>query len=167
SIGPDFWEDVDLSQRPWLSVSFALGDLARRRRSTIDRLGNVTSRRQAEYASIAMDPRWAWHEFGHVLIAAATGSLELPFVHSVGDALAAIVSDPYSRLAEHPQARYATFPWIPSARRHDRDVRRGWSWSGSFHRATRMPSLASHASRKGYISEQILSTTLFRLYRCL
>ena len=43
---------------------------------------------------IAADVRVVRHEFSHVLIYAATGGLELDFVHSFGDSLAAVMSDP-------------------------------------------------------------------------
>jgi hypothetical protein len=141
------------ASRP-LEVRFALGDLLR-----------TQSRRHL--LGVAADPRWAWHEFGHVVLAAATGELEFPFAHSVGDALAAIASDPDSRLATNPELRGLTFPWVYLHRRHDRPVGSGWSWSGRRHRRTRFPTIASPLPRKGYESEQILSTTLFRLYRAL
>ena len=139
-----------------LQVRFALGDLRR-------------SLSQREPLGVATDPRWAWHEFGHVLLAARTGGLELPFVHSVGDALAAIACDPESRLATHQGGRFRglTFPWAHISRRHDRSASLGWSWSGTFHRQGRMPDYTSNRQRKGYQSEQILSSSLFRLYRCL
>jgi hypothetical protein len=37
----------------------------------------------------------------------------------------------------------------------------GWSWNGSLHRGV------SNTRRKGYETEQILSSSLFRLYQCL
>ena len=142
-----------------LQVLYALADVQR-------------SGSKREPLGITADPRWSWHEFSHVLIAAATGALELPFVHSTGDALAAILSDPASNLA-HPDKtkvpwswRMATFPWVYLNRRHDRAVHEGWSWCGSRHRQARFTS-GSAFLLKGYDSEQILSTTLFRLYRSL
>jgi len=60
-----------------------------------------------------------------------------------------------------------TFPWVFAARRHDRCVRKGWSWSGSFQRPVTEAPEVELANYKSYLSEQILSTTLFRLYRCL
>ena len=119
---------------------------------------------------IAADPRWIWHEFGHILLMASIGALELPFAHSPGDALTAIASDPHSELATdraHPRARGATFPWVFVNRRHDRNVLRGWSWSGSQHRGVREQPDDKRFEHKGYWSEQILSSSLFRLYRCL
>ena len=135
-----------------LQVQFGLADTKR-----------TLSRRES--LGLACDPRWSWHEYGHVLIAASTGALELPFAHSVGDALAAILSDPDSKLVDDP-VRMATFPWVYLNRRHDRSVGDGWSWCGSYHRPARLDA-DSAFRRKGYRSEQILSTSLFRLYRAL
>lgn len=106
-----------------------------------------------------------WHEIGHVLMMASTGELEFRFAHSIGDALAAIASDPGSRLIG--QSRGYTFPWIFAPRRHDRCVLHGWGWSGSLGRDLRERPDSERMRRKGYVAEQILSSTLFRLYRCL
>ena len=149
----DAWNQNALRQ---IQVRFALADLKR---------SAALARRQP--IGIACDPRWAWHEFGHVLLAASTGELEFRFAHSAGDALAAILCDPDSKLAAHPRMRYATFPWAYLNRRHDRDVRHGWSWCGTRHRQRRFPPDGAALRHKGYESEQILSTTLFRLYRAL
>lgn len=141
-----------------LEVRFALADLRR-----------SSSRR--EPLGLAADDRWSWHEYGHVLIAASTGALELHFAHSAGDALAAIMCDPDSLLVTNPgmgdDLRGATFPWVYLNRRHDRSVFHGWSWCGRFHRADRFPEVGSNCRRKAYQSEQILSTSLFCLYRAL
>ena len=134
-----------------LQLKFALADVKR-----------TGSRR--EPLGITADPRWYWHECGHVLLAASTGALQFHFAHSAGDALAAVLSDPDSKLAGHPRMRGLTFPWAYLHRRHDRDVFRGWSWSGRYHRPARF---TTDVKRKGYQSEQILSTSLFRLYRAL
>lgn len=148
--------DADLKP---LQVRYALGDVQR-------------SGSRLEPLGVTADPRWNWHEFSHVLLAASTGALELPFVHSTGDALAAILSDPASNLSDPtkskvaPSWRGSTFPWVYLNRRHDRSVYDGWSWSGSYHRQDRF-SIRSAFLLKGYDSEQILSTTLFRLYRSL
>src|SRR5262249_10077040 len=62
---------------------------------------------------IAADARFVWHEFGHALLVAATGALELPFAHSAGDALAAIICDLDSRIGElAAPSRGVTFPWV-------------------------------------------------------
>jgi hypothetical protein len=149
------WNGNPADLRP-LQIRFALADVKR-----------SLSRRQP--MGIAADPRWAWHEYGHVLLAAATGGLELPFAHSPGDALAAIASDPQSRLSTMfgGRLRGATFPWAHVGRHHDRQARLGWSWAGTFHRSVRLPAYTSNALRKGYHSEQILSSSLFRLHRSL
>jgi hypothetical protein len=155
--------DCDLavsSCRPFrykpLQVRFALADLKR-----------SVSRR--EPLGLAADPRWRWHEYCHVLLAGVTGRLELVFTHSAGDALAAILNDPYSRLAWVPDSwmRGYTFPWVYLHRRHDRSVYDGWGWSGRYHRPARFDPVNSNCRHKGYDSEQILSASLFRLYRAL
>jgi len=124
-----------------------------------------------EPLGLAADPRWSWHEFGHLLLAGSTQKLEFVFAHSAGDALAAIVSDPLSKFAvpnaRQPAMRGATFPWVRISRRHDRAVELGWSWTGTYHRPYRFDLLNSNLRHKGYDSEQILSTTLFRVYRAL
>ena len=150
--------------RPQLEVRFAYANLmanrARRRTST-----NQVS---YERLGLATDPRWAWHEFGHVLIAATTGELELRFVHSVGDALAAIKSDPESSLTELARMRGVTFPWVALTRRHDRCAQDGWSWEGQMHRPSAFwVGGPNERSIKGYTTEQIMSSSLFMLYRAL
>jgi len=163
----DKWDPTVL--RP-LQVSFALADLKR-----------SASRR--EPLGLAADPRWSWHEYSHVLLAASSSALELRFVHSAGDALAAILWDPPSALAGDPPPvtgppppppptgpeglRMATFPWVYLNRRHDRSVYAGWSWCGTYHRPYGFSSGGGLRRRKGYKSEQILSTSLFRVYRVL
>lgn len=142
-----------------LQVRFALADLRH-------------SRTRAEPLGLAADERWNWHEYCHVLLAAATGALELHFAHSAGDALAAILGDPDSALASPWSGgmtwdRGLTFPWVYLHRRHDRAVWSGWSWSGRFHRQSRLPLVGDNTKHKGYQSEQILSTSLFRVYRSL
>ncbi len=146
-----------------LELRFALGDLS----MCGGRLpANLPSAFERRPLGIAIDARWCWHEFGHVLIAGATGDLELPFAHSAGDALAAIENDPDSKLACAANGaadnlgawRHATFPWVHIPRRHDRDVQRGWSWT---------ETVSGIAPPHGYRSEQLMSTSLFRLYRAL
>ena len=157
------WNPAGL--RP-LQLRLALADLER-----------STSRR--EPLGLAAEPRWSWHEYSHVLLGASTGALELRFVHSVGDALAAIMCDPESALATPPPAplsdrpvihrrmRGLTFPWVYLSRRHDRSVYDGWSWCGSYHRPAQFSAGGNHGPIKGYLSEQILSTSLFRFYRAI
>ncbi|RZL37441.1 MAG: hypothetical protein EOP35_08665 [Rubrivivax sp.] len=127
---------------------------------------------KAQYLSVACDPRWAWHEFGHVLAFAATGELELPFAHSPGDALAAIAADPMSQLAtaQHPEAeiRHVTFPWIEvPGRSHGRSAARGYGWCGCRNLVRLDFSASLERYHHNYFGEQILSSSLFRLYRSL
>ncbi len=152
-------------ERPALQLHLGWADLMRRERA---KWNAATGPSAAVPLGLASDARWMWHEFGHLLLMATTGELELRFAHSPGDGLAAIVGDPLSRLCEQsPRWRFATFPWVMLPRRHDRCVLRGWSWSGTLHAALARVPAAKHPCRKGYLSEQILSSTLFRLYRCL
>jgi hypothetical protein len=135
----------------YLQVRFAL---AERHSSAATALG------------ISCDPRWVWHEFAHVLIFGLTGEMEFAFAHSVGDGLAAIRFDPDSALRRDPVWRGATFPWVRTYRRHDREAARGWSWSGTMFRYP--PSARpGHSEHFGYWAEQVMSTTLFNIYRCL
>ncbi len=104
---------------------------------------------------IATSNRVAWHEFGHALLWDHVNSPNFGFAHSAGDALAAILNDPGSNAAD----RFNTFPWVQAAvpglsRRHDRAVAAGWGWFGSNYNTQ-------------YGGEQVLSTTLFRLYRSI
>ncbi len=104
---------------------------------------------------IATSNRVAWHEFGHALLWDHVSSPNFGFAHSAGDALAAILNDPGSNAAD----RFDTFPWVRAGvpglnRRHDRAVASGWAWFGSNWNTQ-------------YGGEQVLSTTLFRLYRSI
>lgn len=105
-----------------------------------------------QLVGIAADVRVVLHEFGHALLWDNVHWPNFGFAHSAGDSLAAILSDPDSRAPD----RFLTFPWIPviSQRRHDRAISAGWAWGGV-------------NDIGGYESEQILSTTLFRLYRAI
>jgi len=107
--------------------------------------------------SIAVDWRVSCHEFVHGMLFDRIHSGFLGFAHNGGDGFGAIFMDPASKAPD----RFLTFPWVPllasasdpsHLRRHDRDVTQGWAWGGS---------QDDHA----YRSEQILSTTLFRIYR--
>jgi hypothetical protein len=106
---------------------------------------------------ISADWRVVLHEFCHALLWDSTHAYTLPFAESGGDSLAAIINDPNSRVPD----RFLTFPWIPvlADRRHDRPVSGGWGWDG-IHAAGTLPEDA-------YNREQILSTTLFRMYRAV
>ena len=164
SVGP-----TPAGMHPTVEMHMALANLSHRARSPWDGI----HRSLAEPVGIAADARWIWHEIGHVLLMASVGELELRFAHSPGDALAAIVADPNSKLAvpsldpNYPEARGRTFPWVFVPRRHDRRASRGWSWCGCLHRDLAEVPDSEQPRRKGYWSEQILSSSLFRLYRCL
>jgi hypothetical protein len=129
------------------------------------------NRRKAQYLSVACDPRWAWHEFGHVLAYAGTGELELPFAHGVGDGLAAIVADPASQLAVEADApaRFVTFPWIEvPGRSHGRQARReGYCWCGARNMVRLDFDAPVERYHHSYFGEQLMSSSLFRLYRSL
>lgn len=155
-----------------LEVRFALGDLYR---ATGRLPANKRSAIEHTPLGVASDPRWCWHEFGHVLVAAAIGELEFRFAHSAGDALAAILSDPHSELAcdaagaaaNDSAWRGVTFPWIHIPRRHDRDVQRGWAWCSDMGSAGPAYAREGPSGKHGYWTEQILSSSLFRLYRAI
>jgi hypothetical protein len=104
--------------------------------------------------SIAADVRVVLHEFGHTILWDSVHSPNFGFAHSAGDSLAAILMDPESALRTDPVRRFHTFPWILPDRNHGRDVAAGWGWGGV-------------NDVGGYSSEQILSTTHFRIYRSL
>lgn len=97
----------------------------------------------------------------------SVGELEFRFAHSAGDALAAIVCDPQSVLAGDDDWRGATFPWVFTPRRHDRCVICGWGWGGTLHYDMSVVPDATLPRRKGYWTEQILSSSLFRFYRSI
>ena len=155
-----------------VQVCFALGDL----QSAVGRLpNNLPAAPERSPLGVAADPRWCWHEYGHVLLAAATGDLELGFAHSAGDAIAAILCDPDSQLAFDRSGALAnagpwrgiTYPWVLIPRRHDRDVQCGWGWTGAMNRRERYFEVPGLSDKRGYWTEQILSSSLFRLYRAI
>jgi hypothetical protein len=154
--------------RPSIEMHLAAANLSRRWRNP----ELPAEQRWAEPLGIGTSDRWILHEFGHVLIGAVLGDPEFLFAHSPGDGLAAIWADPVSRLSDplwsaSERFRGYTFPWVFSARRHDRCVLNGWSWGGTFQRPVSDAPEVELENYKGYVSEQILSTTLFRLYRCI
>ncbi|MBL0358315.1 MAG: hypothetical protein IPP72_16245 [Chitinophagaceae bacterium] len=123
------------------TVSFALADLS----NTSNPLG------------IAIDQRMVLHELaGHGILYCHVGGATLGFSHSAGDSFAVILNDSGTLAPD----RFDTFPFINlnssvnPKRRHDRSPAANWGWSGSL-------------ATGGYNSEQILSTTLFRLYRSI
>lgn len=102
---------------------------------------------------MAADWRVVLHEFGHTLLWDNVGSPNFRFAHSAGDALAAIFND-----AGNQAARHLTFPWVGIARSHMRPVE-DFAWYG------RRYEPFSGNDGAGYVAEQILSSTLFRIYR--
>jgi zinc metalloprotease ZmpB len=103
-----------------------------------------------EPVGIAVDVRVVMHEFCHALLLDSIHRPNLGFAHSAGDSLAAILNDPENRAP-----RSQTFPWFPAEdRNHERSIADGFAWGGP-------------KDSKGYNSEQILSTTLFRFYRAI
>jgi zinc metalloprotease ZmpB len=104
--------------------------------------------------SIAADVRVVLHEFGHTVLWDSVHSPNFGFAHSAGDSLAVVLMDPESALRNDPVKRFYSFPWITTSRQHGRDVAGGWAWGGT-------------NDVGGYSSEQILSTTHFRIYRSL
>jgi hypothetical protein len=108
--------------------------------------------RPGEKLGIAADIRVVIHEFGHALLWDHVDSPNFGFAHSAGDGLGAILHDPDTRAPD----RFETFPFMKASaglsRRHDRSVAAGWAWGGD-------------RDDTQYGSEQILSTTMFRVYR--
>lgn len=112
----------------------------------------------------ACDPRVHLHEvLGHGILYEAVDSPNMDFVHSAGDSLSLIYFDPDSQckgvdgtaLGKPGDLRFTYVPWHPSLnRRCDRNVADGWAWNGSRDDA-------------GYGAEEILATTLFRIYRSI
>jgi hypothetical protein len=121
----------------------------------------------------AADVRVVLHEFCHTLLFAQLNSANFGFAHSAGDSLAAILCDPDSHLRSDKTLRFQTFPWIASAnperkngqikpRYHGGDVdgrddMEQWGWRG----------IQYFSDQTGYLREQILSMTLFHIYRSL
>jgi zinc metalloprotease ZmpB len=120
--------------------------------------GNATNTGMGRYRNGLASPgcpvgiaavwRVVLHEFGHALLWDHVGSANFGWCHSAGDTLAIILNDPGSRAPD----RFDTFPFTGIRRRHDRDVAAGWAWGGT-------------NDDTQYLSEQILSTLLFRVYR--
>lgn len=160
--------DKDGSSPPPIRMNLALANLSRWARP---KHGNG-KRTWAQPLGIAADRRWMMHEFGHYLLAARIGKLEFDFAHSPGDAMAAVYCDPESRLADRRMGmaesfRGITYPFVFSTRRHDRTPGLGWAWYGEMNRAVIQAPPSNCEQTKGYLTEQILSSTIFRLYRAL
>ena len=125
------------------STSFALADLS----DVANPLG------------IACDYRVVLHELGgHGILYNHVHSPNFGFSHSAGDSIAAITCDPES----HAPDRFLTFPWVGAVinRRQDRTPAAGWGWGGNIATHPFNPTFDGG----GYNNEQILCTTLFRLY---
>jgi len=105
----------------------------------------------ASQVGIATDWRVHLHELGgHGVLYEHVNSANFGFSHSAGDSLAVILNDPDSQAPD----RFVLAPFVPQVvRRHDRSVA-SWAWGGP-------NDLGS------YSSEQILATTLFRIYRSI
>lgn len=99
---------------------------------------------------LAADWRVVLHELGgHGILNDHVNSGVFNFAHSAGDSFAVILNDPITQASD----RFVSFPWV-NFRRHDRTVAAGWGWGG--------------ANDDGnYGSEQVLSTTMFRVYRSI
>jgi len=101
---------------------------------------------------IAADARVVIHELGHAVLWDHVDSPNFGFAHSPGDSLGAILFDPISIAPDKEE----TFPFMKESaglsRRHDRKVEEGWGWFG--------PNWDDQ-----YGGEQVLSTTLFRVYK--
>ena len=102
----------------------------------------------------AVDPWVHWHEMGgHGTLGDHVDQGRLGFSHSAGDGLAAIQMDPDSGLRAVPD-RFRYAPFRPDlTRRFDRDPAT-WGWG-------------SANDNGNYLSEQILATCHFRLYRSI
>ncbi|MCW2541530.1 MAG: hypothetical protein JWN95_3255 [Frankiales bacterium] len=110
---------------------------------------------------LADDLRVVLHELGgHGVLYNHVHSANFGFAHSAGDSIAAILNDPGSQAPD----RFLTFPWVGTVinRRHDRLPSSGWGWAGSI-------ALAPFGAQDGggYNNEQILSSSMFRIYRSL
>jgi hypothetical protein len=100
----------------------------------------------------ACDSRVHLHELGgHGILYEHVDHANFGFAHSAGDSLSAILHDPDSQAPD----RFQYAPWNPvNTRRFDRAVQQGWAWGGV-------------NDDKQYKSEEILATTLFRVYRSI
>jgi hypothetical protein len=111
---------------------------------------------------IACDWRIVLHELlGHGVLYNHIGAALFKFAHSAGDSFASILNDPGSKADD----RGDTFPWLVGVtpRRHDRAVAGGWGWNGFIG----LHPFDAAKDAAGYSNEQILSTTMFRLYRSI
>ncbi len=104
---------------------------------------------------IAADWRVHLHELGgHGILYEHVDSANFGFSHSAGDSFAMIVSDPESNAPD----RFLLAPFVPViVRRSDRPVST-WAWGGT---------IDINDTYYKYQREQILSTTMFRIYRSI
>ncbi len=102
----------------------------------------------------ACDPRVHWHELGgHGVLYDFVGGPNFDFSHSAGDGVSGIFYDPDSKAPG--DLRFEYVPWHGTLRRRfDRDISAGWAWGGSRDDAN-------------YGSEEILATSLFRIYQSI
>ncbi len=136
------------------SVDLALADIS-------DIALPVTSAQiTANHLGIASSARVVLHEIGgHGVLYCHVGTANFGFSHSAGDSVAVILNDPGTSAPD----RFVSFPWVNIGRRHDRTPGAGWGWAGSI----ALNPFSITLDRGGYNNEQILSTTLFRLYRSM
>ena len=122
------------------------------------------TRNRKQPIGIACDWRIVLHELlGHGVLYNHIGGALFKFAHSAGDSFAAIINDPGTKARD----RYATFPWLTQLpkdeqRRHDRKLAEGWGWSDKI----ALHPFDNALDPRGYSNEQILSSTMFRFYRC-
>ena len=110
---------------------------------------------------IALDWRIHLHELGgHGVLYEHVNSANFGFAHSAGDSISVIINDPDS----HAPDGFRLFPWINIIRRCDRDVAT-WAWGSQVVRDSR--GITISGDDRGYGSEEILETTLFRAYRSI
>jgi hypothetical protein len=114
----------------------------------------------------ATDPRFIWHEFGHVLLFTRDprSNGRLPFAHGIGDALAAIHFDPDSAVRSDSSLRGLSFPWFRDYRPHRIARRHDWGFDEPEGMIWARLDLDW---RNEYQREEVLSSTLFRLYRAI
>ena len=106
----------------------------------------------------AVDKWVHWHEIGgHGILWDHVNDANFLFAHSAGDTLAAFQNDPESMLRSLPERfQYAPFRFWPPGndRWFNRAVADGWGWGGA-------------QDTGNYKTEQIIATTLFRVYQSL
>jgi zinc metalloprotease ZmpB len=110
------------------------------------------------------DPRFIWHEFGHVLLFTRDphSNGRLPFAHGIGDALSAIHFDPDSAVRGDGSLRGLCYPWFRNYRPHRIGRRHDWQFDEP---EGMIWSRLDLDSRSEYKREEVLSSTLFRIYR--